>query len=123
LGEESDLKKSFREAKAMAVQDAGREDPGQAAKARYLAKCVLHSSVVLQAVYGHIRSPTTCDIVFGKVLSHLPIFSAKEFGALSCFTQMYLGHVKFLHREFDLIKFLAFLLLLPLHESFIHSGF
>jgi hypothetical protein len=32
----------------------------------------------LQAVYGHIRSPTTCDIVFGKVLSHLPIFSAKN---------------------------------------------
>ncbi len=78
MGEESDLLKSFREAKAMAVQDGGREDPGQAAKARYLAKCVLRSSVVLQAVYGHIRSPTTCDIVFGKVLSHLPIYSAKS---------------------------------------------
>lgn len=31
-----------------------------------LAKCVLKGSVVLQAVYGHIRSPTTLDVVFGK---------------------------------------------------------
>ena len=52
----------------MAVQDGGGEDPGQASKARYLAKCVLRSSVVLHAARGHIRSPSTCDVVFGKVI-------------------------------------------------------
>lgn len=32
----------------------------------YLAKCVLRSSVVLQVVQGHIRSPSSDDIIFGK---------------------------------------------------------
>ncbi|XP_068642896.1 uncharacterized protein [Aristolochia californica] len=32
----------------------------------YLAKCVLRGSVVLQAVYGHFRSPSSLDVVFGK---------------------------------------------------------
>ncbi|XP_015898900.3 uncharacterized protein LOC107432303 isoform X1 [Ziziphus jujuba] len=32
----------------------------------YLAKCVLRGSVVLQVVYGHIRSPSSLDVVFGK---------------------------------------------------------
>ncbi|GMH18745.1 hypothetical protein Nepgr_020586 [Nepenthes gracilis] len=35
----------------------------------YLAKCVLRSSVVLQVVRGHIRSPTSYDVVFGKETS------------------------------------------------------
>lgn len=35
----------------------------------YLAKCVLPSSVVLQVVYGHIRSPSSDDIVFAKETS------------------------------------------------------
>lgn len=35
----------------------------------YLAKCVLKGSVVLQVVYGHIRSPSSKDIVFGKETS------------------------------------------------------
>ncbi|KAK9062383.1 hypothetical protein SSX86_019569 [Deinandra increscens subsp. villosa] len=35
----------------------------------YLAKCVLKGSVVLQVVYGHIRSPSSLDIVFGKETS------------------------------------------------------
>ncbi|KAK9123355.1 hypothetical protein Sjap_012957 [Stephania japonica] len=35
----------------------------------YLAKCVLRGSVVLQAVQGHIRSPSSNDIVFGKETS------------------------------------------------------
>ncbi|XXG56366.1 hypothetical protein AAC387_Pa03g3791 [Persea americana] len=35
----------------------------------YLAKCVLRGSVVLQVVYGHIRSPSSFDIVFGKETS------------------------------------------------------
>jgi hypothetical protein len=51
----------------MAVQDGGGEDPGEAIKARYLAKCVQRSSVVLHAVYGHIRCPSTFDVVLGKV--------------------------------------------------------
>lgn len=32
----------------------------------YLAKSALRSSVVLQVVHGHIRSPTSYDVVFGK---------------------------------------------------------
>ncbi|KAG9450446.1 hypothetical protein H6P81_010411 [Aristolochia fimbriata] len=32
----------------------------------YLAKCVLRGSIVLQAVYGHFRSPSSLDVVFGK---------------------------------------------------------
>lgn len=51
----------------MAVQDGGGEDPGEAIKARYLAKCVQRSSVVLHAVYGHIRCASTFDVVLGKV--------------------------------------------------------
>ncbi|KAM7505591.1 hypothetical protein LguiB_004495 [Lonicera macranthoides] len=35
----------------------------------YLAKCVLRGSVVLQVVHGHIRSPSSNDIVFGKETS------------------------------------------------------
>ncbi|KAF5181745.1 Splicing factor 3b subunit [Thalictrum thalictroides] len=37
--------------------------------AYYLAKCVLKGSAVLQAVDGHLRSPTSNDIVFGKETS------------------------------------------------------
>ncbi|OAY43074.1 splicing factor 3B subunit 3 isoform X1 [Manihot esculenta] len=37
--------------------------------AYYLAKCVLRGSVVLQVVYGHFRSPSSSDIVFGKETS------------------------------------------------------
>ncbi|KAF6155219.1 hypothetical protein GIB67_019745 [Kingdonia uniflora] len=35
----------------------------------YLAKCVQRGSAILQAVHGHIRSPTSLDIVFGKETS------------------------------------------------------
>lgn len=41
----------------------------------YLAKCVLRGSVVLQVVYGHIRSPSSFDIVFGKVEKKKSLFS------------------------------------------------
>jgi hypothetical protein len=52
----------------MAVQDGRGDDPDeQANRTRYLAKCVLKSSVVLHAVYGHIRCPSTSDVVLGKV--------------------------------------------------------
>lgn len=36
--------------------------------AYYLAKCALRGSVVLQIVHGHIRSPSSNDVVFGKVI-------------------------------------------------------
>lgn len=35
----------------------------------YLAKCVLKGSVVLQVAHGHLRSPTSNDVVFGKETS------------------------------------------------------
>ncbi|XP_021281707.1 splicing factor 3B subunit 3 isoform X2 [Herrania umbratica] len=35
----------------------------------YLAKCVLRGSVVLQVAYGHLRSPSSFDVVFGKETS------------------------------------------------------
>ncbi|XP_071724856.1 uncharacterized protein [Rutidosis leptorrhynchoides] len=35
----------------------------------FLAKCVLKPSVVLQLAYGHFRSPSSPDIVFGKETS------------------------------------------------------
>lgn len=53
----------------MAVQDREAADQSRAKNTYYLAKCVLRSSVVLQAVYGHIRSPATLDVVFGKETS------------------------------------------------------
>ncbi|XP_059668567.1 uncharacterized protein LOC132313688 isoform X2 [Cornus florida] len=49
------------------------EEESSSAKSRstsngvhYLAKCVLRGSVVLQVVQGHIRSPSSNDVVFGK---------------------------------------------------------
>ncbi|KAK7277002.1 hypothetical protein RIF29_18151 [Crotalaria pallida] len=33
----------------------------------YLSKCVLRGSVVLQVLHGHIRSPSSNDVVFGKI--------------------------------------------------------
>ncbi|XP_057486313.1 uncharacterized protein LOC130772478 isoform X5 [Actinidia eriantha] len=52
------------------------EEESSSAKSRsasngvhYLAKCVLRGSVVLQVVQGHIRSPSSNDVVFGKETS------------------------------------------------------
>ncbi|KAL8201565.1 hypothetical protein R6Q57_010712 [Mikania cordata] len=47
----------------------------------YLAKCVLKGSVVLQVVYGHIRSPSSKDIVFGKETS-LEMVMIDDYGVL-----------------------------------------
>lgn len=41
----------------------------------YLAKTVLRGSVVLQVVYGRIRSSTSYDVVFGKVNKRLLLTS------------------------------------------------
>ncbi|KAG2686848.1 hypothetical protein I3760_09G025800 [Carya illinoinensis] len=43
--------------------------PASSSSTHYLAKCVLKGSVVLQVLYGHIRSPTYLDVVFGKETS------------------------------------------------------
>ncbi|KAL2923936.1 hypothetical protein RDABS01_015427, partial [Bienertia sinuspersici] len=61
----------------MAVTEEESSSSSSASKSRYspsngvhyLAKCVLPSSVVLQVVHGHIRSPTSDDIVFAKETS------------------------------------------------------
>ncbi|XP_058204802.1 uncharacterized protein LOC131318827 isoform X1 [Rhododendron vialii] len=50
------------------------EEESSSAKSRsngvhYLAKCVLRGTVVLQVVQGHIRSPSSNDVVFGKETS------------------------------------------------------
>eukprot|EP00249_Psilotum_nudum_P036789 c8729_g1_i1 orf=2-400(-) len=50
----------------MAIQGAEAADQSNSKGSYYLAKCVLKSSVVLHAVYGHIRSSATLDVVFGK---------------------------------------------------------
>ncbi|KAF3442807.1 hypothetical protein FNV43_RR16724 [Rhamnella rubrinervis] len=46
-----------------------RSSSSVSSSTHYLAKCVLRGSVVLQVVYGHIRSPTSLDVVFGKETS------------------------------------------------------
>ncbi|XP_051138626.1 pre-mRNA-splicing factor prp12-like isoform X2 [Andrographis paniculata] len=48
---------------------ASRSPSHNAAGAFYLAKTVLRGSVVLQAVCGHFRSPSSYDVVFGKETS------------------------------------------------------
>lgn len=69
------LKPSFQ-GKKTCVLMAVSEEESSSAKSRsasngvhYLAKCVLRGSVVLQVVQGHIRSPSSNDVVFGKETS------------------------------------------------------
>lgn len=60
----------------------------------YLAKCVLKGSVVLQVVYGHIRSPSSNDIVFGKETS-LELVMIDDYGVLqSICEQAVFGTIK-----------------------------
>ncbi|KAI3798383.1 hypothetical protein L1987_33658 [Smallanthus sonchifolius] len=49
--------------------------------AHYIAKRVLKGSVVLQVVSGHIRSPSSIDIVFGKETS-LELVVVDDYGVL-----------------------------------------
>lgn len=56
------------------------EEESSSAKSRsngvhYLAKCVLRGTVVVQVVQGHIRSPSSNDVVFGKVCSIFPLYT------------------------------------------------
>ncbi|CAM6115609.1 unnamed protein product [Calypogeia fissa] len=60
----------------------------------YLAKCVLRSSVVLQAAYGHFRSPSSLDLVFGKE-SALELAVVSEVGVVeSVCEQPVFGSIK-----------------------------
>ncbi|URE40577.1 CPSF A subunit region [Musa troglodytarum] len=69
---------------------AGRGSPG----VHYLAKCVLRGSAILHAVQGHIRSPYSSDIVFGKETS-LELASINEDGIVqSIFEQSLFGAIK-----------------------------
>lgn len=60
----------------------------------YLAKCVLKGSVVLQVAYGHLRSPSSLDIVFGKE-SSIELVMIDEDGVLqSVCEQAVFGTIK-----------------------------
>ena len=38
----------------------------------YLSKCVVRASAILQVLYAHLRSPSSNDVVFGKVFLYSP---------------------------------------------------
>ncbi|CAL9166748.1 unnamed protein product [Musa hybrid cultivar] len=52
----------------------------------YLAKCVLRGSAILHAVQGHIRSPYSSDIVFGKAQGKDLLVVLSDSGKLSFLT-------------------------------------
>ncbi|KAM3690289.1 hypothetical protein ACB098_09G113200 [Castanea mollissima] len=60
----------------------------------YLAKCVLRGSVVLQVLYGHIRSPTFLDVVFAKETSVELVIIAEDGIVQSVCEQPVFGTIK-----------------------------
>lgn len=60
----------------------------------YLAKCVLRGSVVLQVLYGHIRSPTFLDVVFAKETSIELVIIAEDGIVQSVCEQPVFGTIK-----------------------------
>ncbi|KAL4370550.1 DNA damage-binding protein 1 [Arachis hypogaea] len=58
---------------AVSEEECSSAKPGPSSypstKPYYLSKCVLRGSAVLQVLYGHIRSPSSNDVVFGKETS------------------------------------------------------
>ncbi|KAJ7971392.1 Splicing factor 3B subunit 3 [Quillaja saponaria] len=62
--------------------------------AHYLAKCVLKGSVVLQVLYGHIRSPSFLDVVFGKETSIELVIIGEDGIAQSVCEQAVFGTIK-----------------------------
>lgn len=54
---------------SLSCDTKSRLDSSSSKHSYYLAKTVLRSSVVLQVVRGHIRSPSSYDVVFGKETS------------------------------------------------------
>lgn len=63
----------------------------------YLAKCVLRGSVVLQVAYGHFRSPSFLDVVFGKETSIELVFIGEDGIVQSVCEQAVFGTIKDLH--------------------------
>ncbi|KAH7280408.1 hypothetical protein KP509_37G065800 [Ceratopteris richardii] len=78
----------------MAVHGRAAADHEDDGSSFYLAKCMLRSSVVLQAVCGHIRSPTTVDIVFGKETSLELIVLSEDGVVQSVCEQPVFGKIK-----------------------------
>ncbi|GLT62074.1 hypothetical protein SLA2020_347390 [Shorea laevis] len=62
--------------------------------AHYLAKCVLRGSVVLQVAYGHLRSSSSLDIVFGKESSIELVIIGKDGILQSVCEQAVFGIIK-----------------------------
>ncbi|XVE96196.1 hypothetical protein REPUB_Repub02eG0200900 [Reevesia pubescens] len=60
----------------------------------YLAKCVLRGSVVLQVAYGHLRSPSSNDVVFGKETSIELVIIGEDGIATSVCEQTVFGTIK-----------------------------
>lgn len=60
----------------------------------YLAKCVLRGSVVLQVLYGHIRSPAFLDVVFAKETSIELVIIGEDGIAQSVCEQPVFGTIK-----------------------------
>ncbi|OMO51866.1 hypothetical protein CCACVL1_29540 [Corchorus capsularis] len=60
----------------------------------YLAKCVLRGSVVLQVAYGHLRSPSSSDVVFGKETSIELVIIGEDGIATSVCEQTVFGTIK-----------------------------
>ncbi|KAJ0088978.1 hypothetical protein Patl1_32884 [Pistacia atlantica] len=57
----------------------------------YLAKCVLKGSVILHVAYGHLRFPSSNDVVFGKLLIVLPYWSGNCTGAETSIELLIIG--------------------------------
>ncbi|KAK8554110.1 hypothetical protein V6N12_031085 [Hibiscus sabdariffa] len=60
----------------------------------YLAKCVLRGSVILQVAYGHLRSPSSLDVVFGKETSIELVIIGEDGIATSVCEQTVFGTIK-----------------------------
>ncbi|XP_031274182.1 splicing factor 3B subunit 3 [Pistacia vera] len=60
----------------------------------YLAKCVLKGSVILHVAYGHLRSPSSNDVVFGKETSIELLIIGEDGIAQSVCEQAVFGTIK-----------------------------
>ncbi|KAI4300634.1 hypothetical protein L6164_033988 [Bauhinia variegata] len=72
----------------------GGPSSSNSSSAHYLAKCVLRGSAVLQVLYGHIRSPSSRDVVFGKETSIELVIIGDDGIAQSVCDQAVFGTIK-----------------------------
>ncbi|KAL5741948.1 hypothetical protein ACOSP7_028680 [Xanthoceras sorbifolium] len=68
--------------------------PTSSNASHYLAKCVLRGSVVLQVAYGHLRSPSSYDVVFAKETSIELVVIGEDGIAQSVCEQAVFGTIK-----------------------------